>query len=238
MPHIGFSTGALALADFRLALEMLRNKPCDAVELSALRSGELQPLVDALDTIELGQFKVISFHAPSKIDPLVERETVELLVQVARKGWSIVVHPDAITNFELWRQLGPLLTIENMDKRKPIGRYAHELARLFEQLPGVGFCFDIGHARQVDPSMAEAGAILRQFRDRLRLIHISEVNSQSKHDPLSLSAILAFRRVAHFIPDDVAIIIESRVTEDKIEREVETVTELLSVGNRVALAGD
>lgn len=238
MPHIGFSTGALALADFRLALQMLRNKPCDAVELSALRAGELQPLVAALDTLNLAQFAVVSFHAPSKIDPQIEPETVGLLVQVARRGWIVVVHPDAITDFALWSQLGASLALENMDKRKPIGRYAHELAGLFEKLPQAGFCFDIGHARQVDPSMAEAGTILRQFRDRLRLIHISEVNSQSKHDPLSLSAVLAFQKVTHLIPDNVPVIIESKVGEDQIEREVEAVTELLPASKRVMLAGD
>jgi len=238
MPHIGFSTGALALADFRSALQMLRNKRCDAVELSALRPGELQPLVAALDTLDLAQFAVISFHAPSKIDPQIEHETVELLVQVAQRGWIVVVHPDAITDFAIWGVLGASLALENMDKRKPIGRYAHELAALFERLPQAGFCFDIGHARQVDPSMAEAGTILRQFRDRLRLIHISEVNSQSKHDPLSLSAVLAFQKVTHLIPDNVPVIIESRVTEDQIEREVETVGELLPAGNRAILAGD
>ena len=238
MPHIGFSTGALALADFRSALEMLRNKPCDAVELSASRLGELRPLVEALNTLNLAQFAVVSFHAPSKIDPQLERETVALLVQVAQNGWTIVVHPDAITDFGLWRQLGASLALENMDKRKPMGRYAHELAPLFEQLPEATFCFDIGHTRQVDPSMAEAGAILRQFRDRLRLVHISEVNTQSKHDPLSLSAVLAFRRVSHLIPGNVTVIIESRVTEDQIAREVETVAELLSADDRVAMAGD
>ena len=238
MPHIGFSTGALALADFRSALEMLRNKPCDAIELSALRLGELRPLVESLDTLNLTQFVVVSFHAPSKIAPQFERETVALLAQVAQNGWTIVVHPDAITDFALWRQLGASLALENMDKRKPIGRYAHELAGLFQLLPEAGFCFDIGHARQVDPSMAEAGAILRQFRDRLRLVHISEVNTQSKHDPLSLSAVLAFRRVSHLIPSNVSVIIESRVTEDQMEREVETVAELLRAENPVALAGD
>jgi len=238
MPHIGFSTGALALADFRSALQMLRNKRCDAVELSALRQAELQPLVEALDTLDLTQFVGVSFHAPSKIDPEIERATVDMLVPVAQRGWIVVVHPDAITDFGLWECLGSSLALENMDKRKPIGRYAHELAALFERVPQAGFCFDIGHARQVDPSMAEAGTILRQFRDRLRLIHISEVNSQSKHNPLSLSAVLAFRKVTHLIPEDVPVIIESRMSEQQIEREIETVAELLPAGNRAMLAGD
>ena len=238
MRHIGFSTGALAFGDFSTALRMLRNKRCDAVELSALREAELAPLIDALDTLDLAQFKTVSFHAPSKMQPQYEAHAVELLARVAGRGWTVVVHPDAIINFELWKALGPSVALENMDKRKPVGRYVHELTSLFALLPEAGFCFDIGHARQIDPSMAEAGSILRTFRNRLRLLHVSEVNSQSKHDPLSLAAVLAFRKVVHLIPDDVPVIIESRVTEEEIEREVQQVAELLPSGDRAMLAGD
>jgi len=238
MRHIGFSTGALALGDFHTALQMLQDKPCDAVELSALRQSELELLIAALDAIDLRQFKAISFHAPSKIEPQFEPRAVELLCRIVKRGWMIVVHPDAITNFELWKPLGHSIALENMDKRKPIGRYVHELESLFSSLPEASFCFDIGHARQIDPSMTEAGSILRAFRDRLRLIHISEVNSQSKHDPLSLAAILSFRKVSHLIPDNVPVIIESRVAENQIEIEVEAVSELLPASNNAMLAGD
>ena len=37
MRPIGFSTGALALSDFRLALEELQGQPVDSIQLSALR---------------------------------------------------------------------------------------------------------------------------------------------------------------------------------------------------------
>jgi len=40
------------------------------------------------------------------------------------------------------------------------------------------------------------------------------------------------------IPGNVSVIIESRVTEDQIAREVETVAALLPADDRVALAGD
>lgn len=49
MRMIGFSTGALALGDYRHALEMLVDKDVNALELSALRQDELQPLVEDLD---------------------------------------------------------------------------------------------------------------------------------------------------------------------------------------------
>jgi hypothetical protein len=74
MNRIGFSTGALALSDFRLALRMLQNTPCDAIELSALRQAELEPLFEAADSLDLHQFASVSFHAPSKIDTAFERK--------------------------------------------------------------------------------------------------------------------------------------------------------------------
>ena len=56
----------------------------------------------------------------------------------------------------MWRQLGDRVLVENMDKRKPVGRTVEELDLIFEQLPAAGMCFDIAHARQVDSSMTEA----------------------------------------------------------------------------------
>ena len=72
------------------------------------------------------------------------------------RNWPIVVHPDAMFDFSLWREFGNLLCLENMDKRKPVGRTVQELDRIFQELPDASFCFDIGHARQVAPTMTEA----------------------------------------------------------------------------------
>jgi hypothetical protein len=52
MRPIGFSTGALALSDFRLALEELQGQATDSIELSALRYRELRPLLHALNGVE------------------------------------------------------------------------------------------------------------------------------------------------------------------------------------------
>ena len=56
MRLVGFSTGALAFADFRRGLDMLAGTSAKAVELSALRSTELDPLVDSLDSLNLSRF--------------------------------------------------------------------------------------------------------------------------------------------------------------------------------------
>jgi sugar phosphate isomerase/epimerase len=137
-----------------------------------------------------------------------------------------------------WRRLGNCLCIENMDKRKPIGQTAKDLAEIFETVPDASFCFDIGHARQVDPTMSEASAILHRFRDRIRQLHVSEVNTQSKHDPLSFESILAFHKVSHLVPADVPVILESKVQESEINGEIESALNALRVDNVLALTGD
>ena len=238
MRNIGFSTGALARGDFRAALGMLAGKNGSAVELSALRQEELAPLVDQLDHLDLGHFTYISFHAPSAMEPAFEGQALHLLEQVARRGWPIIVHPDAMYTRQAWARLGDRLCIENMDKRKPIGQTARDLADIFRDLPQASFCFDIGHARQVDPTMSEASTILQCFRDRIQQLHVSEVNTQSKHDCLSLESRIAFQKVSHLIPADAPIILESRVEESEINEEIQSALAALNPANQLAVAGD
>jgi len=238
MPPIGFSTGALARGDVRHGLDLLRNTNASAVELSALRQNELPALVAILDQLDLNQFDYVSVHAPSALEPEYENTALELLAQVQDRGWPIIVHPDAMHNRRAWARFGELLYVENMDIRKPIGQTAAHLATIFAELPQASLCLDLGHARQVDPTMSEAAQILLQFGNRLRQLHVSEVNAQSKHDPLSLEAVMAFRRVASLIPQNVPIILESRVAEPDIQKEMDNAIRALDSTVALAIAGD
>jgi hypothetical protein len=229
MQTLGYSTGALAQSDFRRALRMLKDQPVGAVELSAMREKELIPLIRSLDELELSGFEYVSIHAPSQFFAESEGWIFQELYDIRHRGWPIVVHPDTLYDFSLWRLLGNLLCIENMDKRKPVGRTAHELEWLFQQCPDASFCFDIGHARQVDTSMIEAYRMLKRFSERLRQVHVSEVNTRNKHDPLSLVSIIDFQEVAAFISPAVPVIIESIVTEDQIGAEINRVRKALAI---------
>lgn len=235
---IGFSTGALARGDVQHGLELLRGTNANAVELSALRQDELPELINLLDELDLRQFECVSVHAPSALEPEYENTALELLVRMQERGWPIIVHPDAMHNPPAWAHFGELLYIENMDIRKPIGQTASDLARIFAELPQARLCFDIGHARQVDPTMSEAAQILLQFRGRLSQVHVSEVNAQSKHDPISLEAVMAFRRVANLIPQEVPVILESRVAEADIQKEMDNAVRALDSTVALAIAGD
>ncbi len=220
MRPIGFSTGALAYADFRQGLSIIRAHNLRTAELSALRENELEPLIESMDDLDLGDLDYVSFHAPSKLRTLSENKVIKLLERPAERNWPLIVHPDVIERFDRWAVFGELLCIENMDKRKPIGRTARELALLFEKLPQASLCLDLGHVRQVDPTMSVALEILERFGARLRQLHVSEVNTNSQHDRLTFETALAFQKICASIPQSIPVILESRVTPDRVDEEV------------------
>ena len=227
MGPIGFSTGALAYSDFRKGLDILSKSSARAVELSALRNGELIPLLDSIDSLNLSQFSYVSFHAPGQFETAQEPGIIEQLKRLLPRRWPVIVHPDAIRDFCAWVVFRDLLCVENMDKRKVGGRTAKELREVFHRLPEASLCFDLGHVHQVDPTMTEAFLILQEFGGRLRQLHVSEVDTESHHDRLSLGGIHAFQEVAELIPPEVPVILESPASESSVAAEMDLATEAL-----------
>ena len=230
MRPIGFSTGALALSDFRRGVAWLEAREVRTIELSALRLSELSPLLDAIGGLNLRRFEHIGLHAPSSFSAEEEPSVVALLDCYVPPSWPIVVHPDTIHDHSLWLHFGAQLAIENMDRRKPFGRTVEELEPVFRLLPEASLTFDIGHARQCDTTMTEAYRILTRYSERLAWMHMSEVNTLSHHEPLSYAAIWAFAEVADLIPETIPVILESRVAPDSITAEIEKA--------RLALSGE
>jgi predicted XRE-type DNA-binding protein len=116
---------------------------------------ELPVLLAAFRELDLSAYRHVSLHFPSAYPADREATLVRSLRQVG-EGIPVVVHPDAIGNCDLWRDLGASLLVENMDRRKSEGRTVRELWRIFERLPDARLCFDVAHARQVDTSLTEA----------------------------------------------------------------------------------
>lgn len=227
MRLFGYSTGAIALGDFVRALEVLSSYDFDAVELSALRISEVEPLINALPNLDLSRYKYISFHAPSSFTEKEEKHLVSLLSKLPA-DWPIVLHPDAIYSPLHWQAISHRLAIENMDRRKNTGRTVSELRSFFEMMPEARMCLDLGHARQVDPSMVGAYLLLKVFADRIVQLHISEVDTLSRHDLISRAAAMAFSQVRGFVPESIAVILESRVREKDIAPEAAKAAAILS----------
>jgi hypothetical protein len=221
METIGFSTGSLALGDVNSALNLLERHRTGCIELSALRVHELTPLLRCLPDLSLLHYRSISIHAPSAFTPGQERRIAADLLAVTRaRGWLVVVHPDAIYDVSVWAPFGDRLAIENMDCRKRVGRTVEELEPVFACLPQASFCFDVAHARQVDPSMMEAVRMLEVFGERLAEIHLSELDAGSRHVRLSQTAVRACLKVASLIPLAVPVIVEAPVAPHEIEDEL------------------
>jgi hypothetical protein len=72
--------------------------------------------------------------------------------------------------------------------------------------------------------------MLERFTSRLAEVHISEVNTASRHEPLSYYARIAFQSVAKLIPESVPVILETLVDEGQsdIPTEIERAREALS----------
>lgn len=213
MRYFGFSSGAIAKNNVAEAMRILRDTAASAVEVSALRLHELTDAASYVLGAQTDRFSYLSFHAPSSFTPAEEDKVLKQLAAIAERRWPIVAHPNIIFTPSKWRQLGPLLLIENMDQRKPYGRTAEELSVVFSILGEAGLCFDFGHARQIDASMTEAFRIVNLHGRRLRQIHLSDVDSESKHYPLNIPAVKAFFRIAPLIDPNVAIILEAAVSD-------------------------
>lgn len=219
MQPLGFSTGALAKGDFRRGLDLTAKAGLEAVELSALRERELEPLLEAIPSLDLAPFDYVSFHVPSGLAKLREETVVETLCTLP-PSMALIVHPDIIGDYGAWERLGSRVCLENMDRRKPVGRTSSEMLSIFERLPEARFCFDIGHARQIDRTMTVAASLLRQLRGRLVQVHMSDVGADAKHRPLDFASIHAFRSLATLIPPEVPVILESVVEEGAISEEI------------------
>lgn len=233
MRRIGFSTGALARGDFRRAIHLqeLYAEEARALELSALREDELAELLDAIPQLDLRNFEYVSFHAPSSRVQFSEHELISRLAEVSQHVRYIIVHPDIIDKPSAWEPIQDFIVLENMDQRKAGARTAIEMKQFFDALPKARFCFDIGHARQVDPSLSVAVELLRAFADRLSEIHISEVDAASRHVAISTAAMSSYRRIASLIPKEIPVIIESSVSPDSLVDEIEMA--LASLGDRL-----
>jgi hypothetical protein len=215
MSPIGFSTGALEKGDYGAALDWLNeHTDTDAVEISALRFDELEPTVRNLERLKLDHFRYVSFHAPSSFRPDQEESVLGWLKPVFDRGWNIVVHPDVIYTPDRWQFLGRQLLIENMDRRKSVGRTVDELKRFFGLLPDARFCLDVAHARQIDTTLTLLFQLFEGLCDRFAEVHISELDSRCRHIQMSGRAVADYQCLPWNTLHGVPVIIESMLDHE------------------------
>jgi hypothetical protein len=185
---VGASTGYMAGArgDWPRLVAAAEACSLEVVELSALSAHELPGLSAFLDEqAETLPFAHVSVHAPSKGWQGTPAALAAALAALPEPIDGIVVHPETLGDPRPFAALGERLRLENMDTRKPDARTTRELARYFDALPAARFCFDVAHARLHDPTMALAHELLDAFGDRLVEVHLSSIEPDGRHVPLS-----------------------------------------------------
>ena len=228
MHIIGWSTGALLpigdKANFPLAVETLITTPFTCIEFGVLREWELPIFLKHLPSLDISEFERVSFHT-CKLKKLTDKELFEQIEPVIELGWSIVSHPEMITDYTLWGKLGDQLHVENMDNREgTFGKNIEEMEQMFDKLPDASMCFDIGHARQVDPTMELARDLCVKFEEKVKEIHLSKINPFTYgHNPIDDSTLEAFSKVTDILPS-CPIILEYRPLTN-IEKEVKYISE-------------
>jgi hypothetical protein len=195
---LGTSTGHLF--QLRGQWDLLVRRALDvstlAVELAALSEPEFLTLCAWLrDHVHELPFRFLSVHAPTKARELPEPDLLDLLCALPPAVDAVVVHPDAMVDPSAYARLGRTLVIENMDGRKPTGRTADELRAYFDALPEAGFCLDVPHVGSVDASLATAHELLDAFGERLSHVHVSSVDADCHHVPLTRADEVAFAPV-------------------------------------------
>lgn len=171
---LGASTGYLSpRGDWERLVEEAVDVSLFATELAALSEPEFSGLLDYLTIGHHLPFHYTSVHAPIKDREMDDLSLAACLAQLPLSIDAIVVHPDAMTDPEVFRPVGRRLTIENMDVRKANGKTPADLQVLFDALPEAGFCFDIAHAWSIDPTLELAADLLDRFASRLRHVHLS-----------------------------------------------------------------
>jgi len=221
--NIGISTGILHEYECNSRLEIANKISMNSIEISYLRKKELKNNLNSLD-----KYEYVSIHAPSDINKSDEEDIAyDLYQKFFQAKRNIILHPNAIVDFDIWKNFGNLICIENMDARKK-GKNTKELLEIFNKLPYASFCLDIGHSRQIDRSMTETLNMLREFSNRIKQIHISEVDVEGKHWPISNKCLEDFKKISNWLPKEIPYIIESLVKEEDILEEIGRVNSIFN----------
>lgn len=225
---IGYSTGAIAKSNLKLAEERIISYGLKSIEYSALRFHELEPAISFLLNTPLINFlSYYSFHAPSKFSSLEELKLINNLSFLCnRLPINIILHPDSLHNWELWKPIEQFLCFENMDPSKSFGTSVQDLSSVFNYFPLSGFCFDIAHAYKIDPSLKLAKDLTFKFSERLRQVHISELDHNNHHIGLSEKSLLDYQSLQPLF-NHIPIILETVVLSNEIATQIKLVKTLI-----------
>ncbi len=227
--QLGFSTGVFYKQKLTLRerIAIIRSIGCHAIELGCVKmetfdSGE----IEALNSFDLTGFNYVSLHAPTFNygGPGTER----ILEKVARLHANlsftvVIVHPDTITNIDVFKNCGFPVALENMDNRKTSCQTPDELLALLSKNDDLSFVLDVNHVYSNDKSMKLADEFYERLGDRISEIHLS--GYAGYHEPLYETQQTEI--LEHVRTVNTPIIVEGILTPETIAKEQKYILEAL-----------
>lgn len=209
--RFGMATGSYEAErdDWRAAVERAAAEGFSSIELTAIREKLLATLDDFLYSPHaalLAVFTRVSVHAPVRF----ESTRGDVVAQVARHAYDVILHPDVYAGEPAVAALGGQAVFENMDPAKAFGRTSEDLRATFERFPEAGFCLDVAHVWANDPTLELGFRLLDEHGDRLRQCHVSGIERDGTHRPLTDRDLEAYEPLLARCPD-VPLLLESVV---------------------------
>lgn len=231
---VGFSAGFLYREEFSYngniepiatKIRLIKNIGCNAIELSGLRKDRFSQ-IKGISKQDLKDFEFVSFHAPKDKD--ITKALTEIARMHARLNFNLIVlHPDAVDDWNILDNFDLPFAVENMDKRKPFGQTVKDLKSITDN-HDLSVVLDINHAYTNDKSLESLAEFYEAFGSRIKELHVS--GFRAKHEPLVEVGPVEIVEAVKAIPNkEIPIIIESCCKDvDQMKSEYDFVVSNLS----------
>ncbi len=183
----GFSTGGFhKIMTARQAVHFLDQHDEKIIELGFVHYDRVRDdQLGEITALDLESFSYVSFHAP-KITYGDNDETKEIFTEIdrihtKRKLDLVVVHPDTVEDFSVFKNVSWPVGFENMDNRKDTFKHGDEFKKLKDIFPNLKMILDINHIYTNDETM-ELLKTFEEYNDNIVQIHLSGFSAL--HDPL------------------------------------------------------
>ncbi|MFH1611934.1 MAG: hypothetical protein ABH887_01575 [bacterium] len=254
---VGFSTGCLYRTDmsFNEKIDFIAKTGANAIELAFPMPEDIinwhwdwnGRIIEIINS-----FSFVSVHAPwidvsypgvNPADKCIVDAVFEKLRYLCKDMLNIqgvVFHPDVIIDFGVFSNIEKKsIFLENMDSSKKSGKYPDEFRNYLGEYKNIGIVIDLFHTLENDPEMGQAEELMAIGDGRISHLHVSGVNSQTRHsllylaDEPSQSAII--RGLDMMISPLSPIILEGKLyglgeidTVDVAHKELEFVRQLIA----------
>lgn len=229
--QLGFSTGCFHETSLSLAekIAAIRNAGCHVIELGAVKLPSFDSIkLKQLTSDNLAEFDYISLHAPKfgyghNDGTYKIFEKIKQVNAIRTLDW-VVVHPDEVIDFSVFKEVGFKVAFENMDNRKKSHKTPDELVKLFAENPQFGFVLDVTHSFSNDPTMQLVADFYKKLGGRIVEIHLSGYSGY--HEPISeTKQPEIIKAIQNF---DVPIIVESVISPQDIKKEKDYILQTIN----------